>query len=692
MLVSEKINSSWTYIQKSEAVAATVKVASVALYVLKASQTPLAATVTQVESLGKMVAHSIKIFHTNSNQEAFFHLGSAGMHAVIILSQLFEHQIVILLFEIKEISLLTLELGRNFGSWSMFSTLGQIGITGFSIYVRFVPTPETIVISVVLHIASEIGKSFNALYNCQWLDGIGFIAAAGVRGYTNKHHFEYIQHKWTVLNQSDFQKVWARIQQGRDTEFLKDHPMEHLREAIEKDSEIYSVNDQGDLMNLGANFSNLGGSLVKDMRLTGRIRKLKDHELIELRFKLTRIAREKFDEILAEYKTYDPHKLNEFLQFAGVNQKLSISQKPYTLYTNEKGIDKPHLYSYQTHALELEGLGTVQAGAASKVNGLYKNVSASIDGNSTAQDMHMLLSLAGMGQAMVPSTTSEILRWKMGMLFRTFYPSEAIAFQRTPDFFSTTLEEFQETIQTKVPKMKAIYEERLPLMSQQEIRPGWLEWTIPGLSHEVAQSGGSFLVHQVNGDYNFPTTNRLVNMLKMGLLSTTSRFEGGQFIEGMSSDADITTGGCDSVFTRLKTKSEIALGVERAFSHFYGGASIVLSLECLDRGSYQFHYDEYGEKGNAHAYLTHDNPITFAAKQSALPTDSNEVMLNQTITPKHIKAIVVNSQYEKLALISKMEKEGLVSTHNGKKFFLEKALEDFIYTVAEVKYAAEITT
>lgn len=668
-----------------------VKIGKVALYILTAAEGPYATYAAFIQKASSICFNASQVYTNYGKDKAavLHHLKELGLNVIFIAIEALNNQICMLVIDIYEIGSLTSVFVSEVRHCQLkcLLTLGHIGITCFSIYARMVPSPENIVINVVLKISVDIGKSLNAFYHKEWIEGLGFIAAAGVRGHVNQEHFRYMHRKWTVLNDPQFEKLLARVKLAQDTEFLKNHPMENLREAIENGSEIYTL-ENGDVMNLGANFSNMGGETVKDMRLTGRIRKLDDGELIELRFKLTRVARERLDTLMGEYKAYNQDQLNEFLRFAGVAQKLNITTKPYFLYVNEKGVDiKEEVGSFRSHEFEWEGLGTVNFGERNTINGLYKNVSASIDGNGTAKDMHMLLSMSGMHQAMVPSTSQQLLRWKIGLLFRTFHPSKAIPFQRSAEFFDLPIPEFIKKITAIEPKMQKTILEKVPQMKQEEVRPGWFEWTIPGLSQEVADAGGRYLFHRVGMGSTMTVQERVVNMLKMGMLSTASRFESGKFIEGMSSYEDIETGGCDYIFTRMGTTKDIHRDAAVDMPEYYEGATFLISLDCLNRGSYQYHDDQWGEKGNSHAYLNHENIVEFSKNQNQFPTWGNEVMLNQTVTMKDVKAIVFPSTKKKNALIAALDKEGLLTVRDGVKYFKDTPVEKFIFSQKQIDEA-----
>lgn len=668
---------------KIEYVTYCKRIYDTALYVLIASEGPIASYAIRAQNLLLCTYHLRQIvIHQKNDLQILNEVKNIGIHTLHLTIDLLSHPVSILYLDGKELIDLTRQFICEISSCNIefLGTLGQITITIVSIYAKFVPSPEIIVISITLKIARDLGKSFNAFYNGKFIEGIGFIAAAAVRGHVHEKDYRYIHHKWKVLSDPKFTIVWARINEGKNTDFLKGHPMEDLRKAIEDGSEIHLLDDQGNVMNLGAHFSNIGGELVKDMHLTGRIRKLSHHELIELRFKVTRVYRERVQAVINEYKNYNPEKINEFLRLAGVAEGVAVTVKPFQFYQSKKGgdIQKEVADAFLAHDITFEGLGNIQIGKLHTIHGLYKNVTASVDGNAEAKDMHMLLSLAGMGQAIVPSTPEEITRMKIGILYRTFYPTNAIALQRTPSFFELPLEKLVDKMVQTEPKMKTIIKNKLPFMTQDEIQKGWLKWKVPGLSDEVVKAGGMFLAHEIYG--NIDIGERVASILKMGLLSTMVRFDSGQSaIQGLSSISDIVSGGADTVFTRLKTAEELQregrLEIDSS-----NGISFLIGFDSLE-GCYQYHTDNYGNKGDD--YLKHDDILTFTKTQKDNPTFGNEVMLPHTVTPNHFHAIVVSSQTRKELLVESLRKQGLISDQNGVEYCNGKELDSFIITADE---------
>lgn len=655
----------------------TKRIAKTAFYVLIATEGPLAAFAVKAEKLVQM-GH-------NLHRREWVLLAKNGFDLVI---DCVSHPIFMIIrdgYQIGDYSIQFVKQARNLDPYALL-TLTRIGITTLSIVSRVMPSPEIIVVTAVIKISLDIGQAFNAFIKGEIIEGIGFVAAAGVRGCNNQDHFRYVHRKWEVLTHSKYQKVWQRIQEGRDIDFLKGHPMEELRQAIEEGSEFYVIDQDGNRVNMGANFSDLGEGMVKDMLLTGRVHKLKDGEQIVVNFKLTKVFRERIQEVVNEYKDYDQAELAEFLHYAGVMGGMKITKDTYKMVMN--GEWKEVYSSYKADNLHFSELGRVQLGADAHVHGLYKNVTAVVAGDADVQDLHMLLSLSGMGRAMRPSSTSDILRLQLGTLYRTFYPTKGIKLQRTEAFFDMPVEQLQQHIIKQEPGMAAVIENRLPEMKQVEVRKGWKQWTIPGRGDDVKKAGGAFLTHLVTGAKSsvndMQDMDNVASMLESGMASTNNRFENGMKVTGWGSYNDMKTGGSNAVFTRLYTQNKLKLAKGYPFlaANQVQGTTICLSLDSIDRGSYQFPHNNYGSKGDNYAYATHDDAVTFAQKQNVYNTPYNEVMLNQCVPASEIRSIIVPTAEKKAYLIGVLDKKGLIEVRNGHQYLKSSQTDvnELIYT------------
>ncbi len=120
-------------------------------------------------------------------------------------------------------------------------------------------------------------------------------------------------------------------------------------------------------------------------------------------------------------------------------------------------------------------------------------------------------------------------------------------------------------------------------MEEVEIYPGKTVWAVTDLADKMRKNGALGLIHGIGKeDLEFKETAEiLVKILKNGALSSQDRFQNGLFITGMSSEADLRSGGGDQVFTRLVTEE-----TKGSMTNIYGMGKIqiLFDLDVVNRG------------------------------------------------------------------------------------------------------------
>jgi len=149
----------------------------------------------------------------------------------------------------------------------------------------------------------------------------------------------------------------------------------------------------------------------------------------------------------------------------------------------------------------------------------------------------------------------------------------------------------------------------------------------------------------------------VVNVLKSGeLLSTTSRYERGLFVQGASSGTDITTGGADSVFTRIVYDHDIANG-ERRYKSF-GDYVFVFDKQTLERTDwYAYMSDEFGRTTDS-TFFSRLGVESHFQRTSGTYSRSNELLFRRSLPLDTLKEVRVPSAQRK-AIIDSLKREGI---------------------------------
>jgi hypothetical protein len=210
-------------------------------------------------------------------------------------------------------------------------------------------------------------------------------------------------------------------------------------------------------------------------------------------------------------------------------------------------------------------------------------------------------------------------------------------------------------------------------LTREAVAPNHSTFVLEGRSKELWERSRYACYHAVHGG-----PEQLVSMVQAGgLMSTTSRYERGMFISGMSSLDDIRAGGADYAFTRIATEASLkllsayakendqeeeldrALQLNRAYTE--GKPFIVFEPDLLDRTDAFSYYDD--KSGTT-------DPTEFAKRQSMDEVfhtqatvlgnsfSTNETMFQAGISAQKMKFIVCHPQIsteEALAFFSKKE-------------------------------------
>lgn len=355
----------------------------------------------------------------------------------------------------------------------------------------------------------------------------------------------------------------------------------------------------------------------------------------------------------------------------------------------KKGFD---IQFAQECVIDFKGVGKIKIGNSPNVRTAYNQLSIELDpsipNHQASEKLIILFAALGLGAVASTSRPEDIERFKVMQLLRGYYPKEAYFFEREAKSFEESVVGLKACIEAKIPDMKAKFQKYLvdhpELMYQQEVYPGQFVWSIKGLANEVRKAGAIGLMQGVGHEYNSIEKNvkQVVSMLKAGALSTQDRFQAGIMAQGASTVKDIVSGGAESVFLRMVTKS---MPKEIKMYALKGGMQILYDLDLIERVGYVYPDDCYGEK-HPTKYQFRPNAVQLALKLeqtvfSASKYVDNEVCVRNRIPPQFIKAIRVNDDSEKGQLIDAIKLEGLVNKDGeGKERINGILLDQFIVT------------
>lgn len=172
---------------------------------------------------------------------------------------------------------------------------------------------------------------------------------------------------------------------------------------------------------------------------------------------------------------------------------------------------------------------------------------------------------------------------------------------------------------------------------------------IPGLYHDTGAPANG-LAKMIAGD-------------NPGLLSSTTRFDRGVFIEGMSTIEDFQTGGANGVFTRVANSN-------KKLKECHNRYRVTIKTEELGRDDWWAHSsDRYGRSAKSVQGERWDaNAISKGWKEAS---SGNEVMFQDGVPVSSWKNVIARDVGMKNELIAELKKMG-VSKVNG------KSLDDFI--------------
>ena len=492
--------------------------------------------------------------------------------------------------------------------------------------------------------------------------------------YQGYKYLEEIRVRDGVQILDPIQVLLERIQKGKEQDFLKNSPLNGEMHHVV----LTDANDNS--YDFGSHAHGYGGEVVKGMNLQFRARVIDGKNMSELEFKLQHVAREKLQTLVQDLNKLTPVELKQVIDLSeskikGIrieNTLLNLSSDPEALAFG--GATK----------ITLEGLGSITIGNSKLYPNLYGRVRVQTEGEKNLSAAHELLSFFNLERVLQASTQDEVEKLKLSTLFHIFSPVQAISMERAESCANLTAQQLRRQMVKEVPEMENTFNKYLDKMQQAAILPGKMRYTIPPLVQEAKDLGARSLITTLNRDLQV-SLSRLGSVLKMGILSSETRFSNGLNVGGISSKEDFLNGGADSVYMQLLTQKTV--DNKMSLDLLYPGkVRILISPDILKTGTYQYPVDTHGSRvltnylsSDPSLYTTRPPLHTFVKDQQAGFGCRNEVMAKERVGPEYIMGVVVpNTRTRDTVMDYLREHDLVVKTADNKELILGKPAENFV--------------
>ncbi len=421
---------------------------------------------------------------------------------------------------------------------------------------------------------------------------------------------------------------------------------------------IIDTNNQN--LDFGSHFHGYGKQLVKGANLQFT---QKDNG-VELSFRINRIFHEKLRDFIEDLDDMSSEEQSSFAQKFNVSEMNVNTSATYVV--GKFPIPSPHAASaYKVH---LKGVGSLVIGNDSYYN-LKDRIKVRLNKGADLESFHHFLSIFGLEDALKKSSDEDIERLKLGVLFRTFYPSQAYFLEGMDEFFTLPVDELKQVIIDEVPKMEKILQKYT--IKKTELLPGYVQYgaVIDSKAYDLGAraltTALTALRHEIShNQLSENGLNQLTNIIRFGLLSQEKRDAAGMSAEGLNDGFHYEMGGARSVYTQMVTKKDIE--EETSEFGYDSPVRLFLSLEALNQSSYQYLWDDFGIR-DAAQYISRPTLLEFL-KRSPRLFGGHEIMLPDRVLPEHIKSMQVASEEIKQQIIDHLRKCNLIQegeTING---------------------------
>lgn len=522
-----------------------------------------------------------------------------------------------------------------------------------------------------------------------------------------------------IIKRNELMKRYEDLVKGLTHAKKIDHLADGtLEKKVDSTANAILHDANGSEHDFGKHIHGFGGKLVKGMNLS-----ISADQKATVEFKINHVFREKLEQLIQNVERASQDDLKALLQLTDshieevtVSKKTDTISKPHEIPSFssrliqqmllhaqsmlksrgetssfikqiiemlEKYLKNPSLIpqakpqTADVYEIRLKGVGTISIGATKDAIAHYNRVRVELDYGKNFFDMHEALSFLQLDDALKESTSDDILRMKIGHLFRIFDPQAATQFERTDPYFDLPIEEFQNEVIKRSPTMQEALATWLPKMQLHEMLPGKYRYSLDGLADKLSTQGALGLTAALTGSMtDEEMVERCASILKMGMLSSEIRNSGNFGKQGLSWGVDVFSGGSDSVFTQIVTDQNKSYN---DFSYYTSKIRFLISPKIFETGTYQYHDDNFGvrivDKNHGlydqweDAYEKRQNIFDFLQGEKSAFSNKNEVMIKDRIPPQFLTGIVVHNA---------SLKENLINFFQNKEITFTKPLDEFI--------------
>lgn len=566
------------------------------------------------------------------------------------------------------------------------------------LYLAFMATGalEVILLSTLMQGLISLYQAHQEIQNGHYIEAGAKVLLAGVRGVQVSQYRQMIQNRDRLFSLKKYQDLVAKALRGKQVRHLLQHGLADLSGKIDENRVILS--SEAHDYDCGSHFHGYGKGIVKGSNLSFRTVVIDGKEMTELQFKVNHVAREQLEKTLDDLSCLRGKEVQEILSLSGSHAtQISVDKKGSIIDFFTEGGKDP------VSRVTLEGLGSVSIGESRSVLGsgpfnvpnLYDKVVVHMEPNKTLYDFHELMAFLDLDSALCLSSNEDLDRLKLGHLFRTFFPREALPLERSDTFFNLSIPELKEAMIEKAPEMKEIYDAYFDKMTPSEIMPGRVRYRIEGLSEQVQALGMTSLTTAVTGPQEDKILfSRIASMLSMGMVSTELRDAYHINADGLSKIKDYSAGGADSVYCQLMP--EEFLNGEHSlqdFSWYESRVRLQISLKALETGTYQYTHCGLGNRDveapenyrYGAQYADRLNILEFAQKlhdsqaNNWCALKAHEIMIKERLDSSYFTGMLIEDESTKRGLLSHLRSCNLTQTGmDGVERILDVPVDEFM--------------
>jgi len=531
-------------------------------------------------------------------------------------------------------------------------------LTSGSLYLAIMLTAslEITLLSIALQIALNAYQAHQEWSNENKPEAVAKFLMCLFRVYEGKQQWSLILRRNELLDDPLLKQLTLLIKQGKKVESLLSSPLSELKDKI-LEKAVVLEDAEGKKYKFGSHFHGFGKGLVKGANICFRQKTVDGKEILELDFKINHAFRDQLGEAISKLSSIaSTNHLSEVLALNHSDIKgIEISKANYEIGG----------FKVAAHQINFTGIGSVLIGSDPKTVGMYNRVVVRVFQECNLFQLHEMLSFLQLEDALQIFNQEDLERLKLGLLFRIFCPKESTPFERTMQFFKLPISQLKDEISKRAPVFSEFFNRFYSRITPYETLPGRVRYGIEGLGKICEKLGAKALMSSIwiDPSRELEGLNRIASILKMGMLSTEMRFGNQLNIKGISSNADLKTGGSDSVFTQLIPSNCFKDAPAAQKLGYFSGIAFTFSLDVLDTGTYQSHDDSFGTREvspESSIYENRPNIFDFVAREQQILNRYHEVMVKDLIHPSAITSLLVSDKVLLGKIANHLRSSGLV--------------------------------